>query len=39
MTTTAIKERISSANSVAVQKMMDSDPFLVDVDLAGKKNT
>ena len=37
MTTIAIKERISSANSVAVQRMMDSDPFLVDVDLAGKR--
>ncbi len=37
MTTIAIKERISSANSVAVQKMMDSDPFLIDVDLAGKR--
>ncbi len=37
MTTIAIKERISSANTIAVQKMMDSDPFLVDVDLAGKR--
>ena len=37
MTTIAIKERISSANSVTVQRMMDSDPFLVDVDLAGKR--
>lgn len=37
MTTIAIKERISSANSVTVQRMMDSDPFLVDVDIAGKR--
>ncbi len=37
MTTIDIKERISSANSVTVQRMMDSDPFLVDVDLAGKR--
>ena len=37
MTTISIKERISSANSVTVQRMMDSDPFLVDVDLAGKR--